>query len=110
MLTILTGVQSTDTSGLVPMPSPLVSSRLLSFCNRIYLITDLLAVFFFFFIPEMKGRSLEELDEMFQNRVSVRNFPKYHCVSSERAREIAAKDVAELPEEKNVVVTQAEVA
>lgn len=27
----------------------------------------------------MKGRSLEELDEMFANRVSVRNFRKYQC-------------------------------
>jgi hypothetical protein len=27
----------------------------------------------------MKGRSLEELDEMFLNRVSVRNFRKYVC-------------------------------
>lgn len=37
----------------------------------------------------MKGRSLEELDELFQNRVSVRNFPKYQCVSSQQAREMA---------------------
>ncbi len=41
----------------------------------------------------MKGRSLEELDEMFQNRVPRRQFPKYECVSSERAREIAVKGV-----------------
>lgn len=37
----------------------------------------------------MKDRSLEELDELFQNRVGVRRFAKYQCVSSERAREIA---------------------
>lgn len=43
--------------------------------------------FFFFLLPEVKGRSLEEIDELFENRVSVRNFPKYQCVSSERARE-----------------------
>lgn len=35
----------------------------------------------------MKGRTLEELDELFQNRVSVRKFPTYECVSSERAKE-----------------------
>lgn len=35
----------------------------------------------------MKGRTLEELDELFQNRVSVREFSKYECVSSERAKE-----------------------
>jgi hypothetical protein len=48
-------------------------------------------VFFFFFLPEMKDRSLEELDELFQNRVPVRSFAKYQCVSSERAKEIALK-------------------
>lgn len=48
-------------------------------------------IFFLFFLPEMKGRSLEELDELFQNRVSVRDFPKYQCVSSERAKEVALK-------------------
>lgn len=43
----------------------------------------------------MKGRSLEELDELFQNRVSVRNFRKYQCVSSQQAREIAEQKTAE---------------
>lgn len=37
----------------------------------------------------MKGRSLEELDEMFLNRVSVRNFRKYECA----LRQDAANDV-----------------
>ncbi len=46
----------------------------------------------------MKGRPLEELDEIFQNRVSVRAFPKYECVSSQVAREIAS----ERPENGNV--------
>lgn len=40
-------------------------------------------------MPEMKGRSLEELDEMFINRVSVRNFRKYECA----LRQDAANDV-----------------
>lgn len=31
-------------------------------------------VFVFFVIPETKGRSLEQLDEMFAKRVSVRDF------------------------------------
>ncbi|RYP52923.1 hypothetical protein DL768_002019 [Monosporascus sp. mg162] len=31
-------------------------------------------VFFYLFLPEMKGRTLEEIDELFANRVSVRNF------------------------------------
>ncbi|KAH8690616.1 general substrate transporter [Talaromyces proteolyticus] len=32
-----------------------------------------------FFLPELKGRSLEELDEMFNARVSVWNFHSYKC-------------------------------
>ncbi|RYP63926.1 hypothetical protein DL771_009038 [Monosporascus sp. 5C6A] len=31
-------------------------------------------VFFYLFLPETKGRALEEIDELFANRVSVRNF------------------------------------
>lgn len=51
-------------------------------------------IFFYFFMPEMKGRSLEELDEMFLNRVSVRNFRKYQC----SLRRDAANDVVRLKE------------
>ena len=44
-------------------------------------------------LPEVKGRSLEEIDELFQNRVSVRDFPKYQCLSAVRAHEIAVKEI-----------------
>ncbi|ETN41103.1 uncharacterized protein HMPREF1541_03038 [Cyphellophora europaea CBS 101466] len=37
----------------------------------------ILAVFVFFFIPETKGRSLEQLDELFENRVATRKFAAY---------------------------------
>ncbi|KIW56339.1 hypothetical protein PV05_05005 [Exophiala xenobiotica] len=50
-------------------------------------------LFFWFMLPEMKNRSLEELDELFQNRVSVRDFKKYQCISSERAKELAHTDI-----------------
>ncbi len=44
-------------------------------------------------VPETKGRSLEEIDEMFQNKVPIRGFKNYTCISSETAREIAKKSV-----------------
>lgn len=56
----------------------------------------------------MRGRSLEELDELFQNRVSVKDFPKYQCVSSERAKEIALKVTDGDRDEKEAVVEKEE--
>ncbi|KAJ5759214.1 hypothetical protein N7520_006370 [Penicillium odoratum] len=43
-------------------------------------------IFFYFFMPEMKGRSLEELDEIFAARVPARNFKSYQCLIREAAR------------------------
>ncbi|KAK1758007.1 putative sugar transporter [Echria macrotheca] len=34
----------------------------------------------FFFLPETKGRTLEEIDEMFEHRLAARAFRKYICV------------------------------
>jgi hypothetical protein len=36
-------------------------------------------VFVYFYLPETKDRSLEELDEMFQNNVATRKFASYTC-------------------------------
>jgi MFS transporter, SP family, sugar:H+ symporter len=44
-------------------------------------------IFVFFFIPETKDRTLEEIDEMFHARVGARKFKAYQCVVSEQARE-----------------------
>lgn len=66
--------------------------------------TDLFIVFFFLLIPETKGRSLEEIDEMFVNKVPRSQFKTYQCVSSERAREIAEQQVDELPKAGTTVV------
>lgn len=41
----------------------------------------------------MRNRTLEEIDELFQERVPTKQFAKYHCVSSERAREQAVKNI-----------------
>lgn len=35
------------------------------------------AVWTYFFLPELKGRSLEELDELFEKRIGVFAFGKY---------------------------------
>ncbi|XTI89786.1 general substrate transporter [Cenococcum geophilum] len=43
------------------------------------------AIFFYLFIPEMKGRSLEELDEIFATKVPARNFKDYQCVIVDQA-------------------------
>ncbi|RYP78557.1 hypothetical protein DL771_000510 [Monosporascus sp. 5C6A] len=37
------------------------------------------ALWIYFFLPEAKGRSLEEIDEMFEARVPARKFASYRC-------------------------------
>ncbi|KAF2640727.1 monosaccharide transporter-like protein [Massarina eburnea CBS 473.64] len=38
------------------------------------------ATWVFFFLPEVKNRTLEEIDEMFEARLSPRKFEQYQCV------------------------------
>ena len=47
-------------------------------------------------MPEMKGRSLEELDEMFAARVPVRKFRTYVCEVREEARRDVVGDEKKL--------------
>ncbi|SPO06551.1 related to monosaccharide transporter [Cephalotrichum gorgonifer] len=42
--------------------------------------------FVYFMLPDVNGRSLEEIDEMFRNKVSTRGFKTYVCVEVEQAR------------------------
>lgn len=55
-------------------------------------------------MPQMKGRSLEELDEMFLEKVSMRNFTKYEC----RIKEDALRDVRDDRDFKRGVVERTE--
>lgn len=48
----------------------------------------LTAVWVYFYLPEIKNRTLEEIDEMFEARLSARKFRKYVCVG----RHAAASD------------------
>jgi hypothetical protein len=49
----------------------------------------IVTAFIYFMLPEVRGRTLEEIDEMFRNKVSTFDFPKYVCVEIEEARERA---------------------
>jgi SP family sugar:H+ symporter-like MFS transporter len=40
----------------------------------------LTAVWVYFYLPEIKNRTLEEIDEMFEARLPARKFRKYVCV------------------------------
>ncbi|KAI1759624.1 putative maltose permease [Hypoxylon sp. FL1150] len=51
----------------------------------------------FFFLPEVKDRTLEEIDEMFEARIPARNFRKYHCTGTHVV--LAEKSAAQHVEE-----------
>ncbi|CAK7203834.1 hypothetical protein SEUCBS139899_006583 [Sporothrix eucalyptigena] len=51
-------------------------------------------LFFWFLLPEMKGRSLEEIDEMFEKRVRTKYFSTYECDCTRVATQDEAKPAA----------------
>lgn len=48
----------------------------------------IILVFVFFLVPETKDRTLEEIDEMFEEKVGARKFKGYKCTRTEDARAI----------------------
>ncbi|KAK4442235.1 general substrate transporter [Podospora aff. communis PSN243] len=53
----------------------------------------LVIAFIWFMIPEVQGRSLEEIEEMFNKRLPAKEFPKYVSETAEIARQEARRDL-----------------
>ena len=49
------------------------------------------AVWVFFFLPEVKNRTLEEVTEMFEARLPARKFRTYRCVGAVNAAAVEEK-------------------
>ncbi|KAI0399012.1 general substrate transporter [Xylaria palmicola] len=62
--------------------------------------------FFFIFLPETKGRTLEEIDELFNNRVSAWKFKTYHTSTIEEAVNDIKKQSGALEKETLSSVTE----
>ncbi|KUJ18697.1 general substrate transporter [Mollisia scopiformis] len=71
----------------------------------------ILAVWVFFFIPETKGRSLEQLDELFEKRVPTWKFASYktehHIVDADKVFEDPSGGEAKVCEKSFVVYARA---
>lgn len=65
------------------------------------------AVWVFFFLPEVKNRTLEEIDEMFNAKLSARSFGKYKCVGIVREDE-EEKTRTSVEKEKEISVFREE--
>ena len=56
----------------------------------------ILAIFTWFFLPETRDRTLEEIHEMFEARLPARKFKHYVCIGVEGyAAEAMGKDLSE---------------
>lgn len=89
-----------------PPPNPLSNISQGAKYGYIWAAANFLCVgFFFFCMPELKGRTLEEIDELFLNNVSVSNFPKYRTtIGDVVAQEV--KDHAGLSDQKSGGATE----
>ncbi|KAI0022614.1 MFS monosaccharide transporter-like protein [Xylariomycetidae sp. FL0641] len=61
------------------------------------------AVWIWLYMPEVKGRSLEEIDEMFEARVPARKFRKYQCTGAHAAlgEKVEAEHIEERAESED---------
>ncbi|KAF2727907.1 monosaccharide transporter-like protein [Polyplosphaeria fusca] len=64
------------------------------------------AAWVFFFLPEVKNRTLEEIDEMFEARLPARKFEAYKCVNVVMALDKGARKSVE--EERRIEVLGSE--
>jgi hypothetical protein len=55
-------------------------------------------------MPEMKGRSLEELDEIFEAGVPARKFPQYQCrILQDAKADVNAHDLEKVRPEATII-------
>lgn len=62
-------------------------------------------LFTWFFVPECKGKSLEQVDMMFNSGVALRNFGSYHFpdpVTGQEQKELAMKQNVDVTEVENL--------
>ncbi|OQU96965.1 hypothetical protein CLAIMM_02970 [Cladophialophora immunda] len=66
--------------------------------------------FIYFMLPEIRGRTLEEIDEMFRNKVPTKDFQTYVCVETEEAKRRGLRNIigAEKPDAVQVEVSPVE--
>lgn len=77
-------------------PSPAIGSRANILLGWIWGPSCLLTVvWIYFYLPEIKNRTLEEIDEMFEARLPARKFRKYVCTGRHIPNEKLARKSTE---------------
>jgi len=65
----------------------------------------IMVAWMFFFLPETKDRTLEELDELFEAHVPARKFRSYECVKTRNAMDHGiAEEIVGYEKEHNIMV------
>ncbi|KAK3367294.1 general substrate transporter [Lasiosphaeria ovina] len=63
-------------------------------------------VWYYLFVPEMKGRTLEEIDELFEKRVATKDFTTFKTAIRDQALRGVRGDDSETTKEKSAVEVQ----